>query len=331
MLCRKEHRRGVRRMGRDAVKWDDLRVFLEVARQGTVSAAAKKLKLDHSTVCRRIAKLEDLLATKLLDRSQRGIVVRGGAQQLLDHIESMEAHAISLEDVVAGNLNAATQTVRVATMEGIASQYLAWRVGLLERFAPNVRLELVSMPYPADLSRKEADIFLSFFNPRLPGLSSRKAGEVALFLHCSREYARTHGTPRNLTDLEDHVFVSYVDDLLAIDAVRWLDDLIKAPKISFSSNSILAQCNAAISGAGIVLLPTFVSAGARELVRLMPEQAVRREIWVSVRNETASLSRIRLVLKFLTHIFEMDRKFLLGHIDGAAWRKRTAETAATRS
>ena len=69
------------------VKWDDLRVFLEVARQGTVHAAAKKLKLDHSTVCRRIGKLEDMLSIKLLDRSQRGIVVRGGAQQLLDHIE----------------------------------------------------------------------------------------------------------------------------------------------------------------------------------------------------------------------------------------------------
>jgi len=317
-------------MGRDAVKWDDLRVFLEVARQGTVSAAAKKLKLDHSTVCRRIAKLEDLLDTKLLDRSQRGIVVRGGAQQLLDHIESMEAHAISLEDV-AGNLNAAAQTVRIATMEGIASQYLARRVGLLDRFAPNVRLELVSMPYPADLSRKEADIFLSFFNPRLPGLSSRKAGEVALFLHCSREYARIHGTPRNLTDLKDHVFVSYIEDLLAIDAVRWLDDLIKAPKIGFSSNSILAQCNAAISGLGIVLLPTFVSAGVRELIRLMPQQAVRREIWISVRNETASLSRIRLVLKFLAHIFETDRKFLLGQVDGAAWRKGIADTAPNRA
>jgi len=306
-------------MGRGAVKWDDLRVFLEVARQGTVSAAAKRLKLDHSTVCRRIAKLEDLLAIKLLDRSQRGIVVRGGVQQLLDHIESMETHASSIEDVLAGNLNVAAQTVRIASMEGIASQYLARRVGLLDRFAPNVRLELVSMPYPADLSRKEADIFLSFFNPRLPGLSSRKAGEVALFLHCSRDYARQHGMPRELNDLKDHVFVSYIEDLLAIDAVRWLDDLIKAPTIGFCSNSILAQCNAAIAGAGIVLLPTFVTAGVSGLMRVLPEKAVvRRDIWISVRKEQASLSRIRLVLKFLAHIFEADRQFLLGQADGGS-------------
>lgn len=309
-------------MSSGAVKWDDLRVFLEVARQGTVNAAARKLKLDHSTVCRRIGKLEDLLAIKLLDRSQRGIVVRGGVQQLLDHIESMETHAVAIEDALAGSLTVAAQTVRIATMEGIASQYLARRVGVLERFAPNVKIELVSMPQPADLSRKEADIFLSFFNPRLPGLSSRKAGEVALFLHCSEDYARQHGIPRDLDDLKDHAFVAYIEDLLAIDAVRWLDDLIKSPKVSFYSNSILAQCNAAVAGAGIALLPTFVAAGVPGLIRVMPDKAmVRREIWISVRKEQGSLSRIRSVLKFLAHIFEADRSFLLGDVDGAAWRR----------
>jgi DNA-binding transcriptional LysR family regulator len=304
-------------MSRGAVKWDDLRVFLEVARQGTVHAAAKKLKLDHSTVCRRIGKLEDLLAIKLLDRSQRGIVVRGGVQQLLDHIESMETHAISIEDALTGSLTIATQTVRVATMEGIASQYLARRVGLLDRFAPNVKVELVSMPQPADLSRKEADIFLSFFNPRLPGLSSRKVADVALFLYCSDSYARVHGLPRSLDDLRDHVFIAYIDDLLAIDAVRWLDDLIKSPKVSFYSNSILAQCNAATAGVGIAMLPTFVAADVPGLMRVTPEEAVvRREIWISVRKEQGALTRIRSVTKFLTHIFETDRQFLLGETEG---------------
>jgi DNA-binding transcriptional LysR family regulator len=304
-------------MSRGAVKWDDLRVFLEVARQGTVHAAAKKLKLDHSTVCRRIGKLEDLLAIKLLDRSQRGIVVRGGVQQLLDHIESMEAHASSIEDALAGSLIAATHTVRIATMEGIASQYLAGRIVQLERFAPNVKIELVSMPQPADLSRKEADIFLSFFNPRLPGLSSRKVAEFALFLHCSETYAHLHGIPRTLDELKGHQFVSYIDDLLAIDAVRWLDDLIKSPKVTFSSNSILAQCEAAVSGLGIVMLPTFVAAGVPELIRIVPAGTdVRRDIWVSVRKEQGALTRIRSVMKFLTHIFETDRAFLLGSRSG---------------
>jgi DNA-binding transcriptional LysR family regulator len=306
-------------MSRGVVKWDDLRVFLEVARQGSVHAAARKLKLDHSTVCRRIGKLEDLLSVKLLDRSQRGIVVRGGVQRLLDHIEGMETHAISIEDALADSLTVATQTVRIATMEGIASQYLARRIPLLEHFAPTVKIELVSMPQPADLSRKEADIFLSFFSPRLPGLSSRKVAEVALFLYCSEHYRRVHGFPRDLADLKDHLFITYIEDLLAIDAVRWLDDLIKSPNVSFYSNSIIAQCNAAVAGLGIALLPTFVAAGVHGLVRLIPEEAVvRRNIWVSVRKEQGALTRIKSVTRFLTHIFEADRAFLMGAEESAA-------------
>src|SRR5262249_5370547 len=155
-------------MNQGAFKWDDLRVFLEVARQGSVHAAAKRLKLDHSTVCRRIGKLETLLSMKLLDRTQRGIVVRDGVQEVLRHIERMESHANSLEDAIVGSRTTAAQLVRMATMEGIASCYFARRIPLLHDFAQNVQIELVSNPQPVDLSRKEADIFVSFFDPRLP-------------------------------------------------------------------------------------------------------------------------------------------------------------------
>lgn len=300
-------------MGHGALKWDDLRVFLEVARQGSIHAAAKRLKLDHSTVGRRIDKLESLLAVKLLDRTQHGIVVRADAEELLKHIEQMELHAGSLEDALARGATDTAQTVRIATMEGIASRYVARRLPLLERFAPDVKIELVSIPQMVDLSRKEADIFLSFFNPRLTGLTSKRIAEFRLFLYCSQSYARVHGLPRSRDDLVDHVFVGYIDDLLAIDAVRWLDEAITEPTISFHSNSIIAQCAAAAGGMGIVMLPTFVAAGVEGLIRVLPEKvSVQREVWVSVRMEQRDLMRFRAVMRFLTHIFRHDSDFLLG-------------------
>src|SRR6185503_15160918 len=85
-------------MNPSAAKWDDLKVFLEVARHGSVHAAAKRLKLDHSTVCRKIGRLEALLAVKLFDRSRKGISVRHEAQGLLKHVEQMDRHAGSLDD-----------------------------------------------------------------------------------------------------------------------------------------------------------------------------------------------------------------------------------------
>lgn len=300
------------KVGRTSVKWDDLRVFLEVARHGSVHAAAKKLRLDHSTVCRRVGKLESVLSVKLLNRTRKGVTVRTDAHELLKHIENMDVHASALEDAVVSGSVGAAQLVRVATMEGLASQYVAHRLPLLSQFDVGVMLELVSIPQTVDLSRKEADVFLSFFNPRTPGLTSKRVGSVAMHLYCSPAYVRRHGEPRTLAELAQHQFVGYIEELLTIDAVRWLDDVVENPRMVFYSNSILAQCNAAIGGLGVVMLPTFVASGVNGLQRLFPDIAVRRDVWLSVRAEQSHLSRIRAVTKFLSHIFEMDREYLLG-------------------
>ena len=299
-------------MSRASVKWDDLRVFLEVARQGSVHAAAKKLRLDHSTVCRRVGKLESVLSVKLLNRTRKGVTVRPDVCELLKHIENMDVHANALEDAIVSGSGGAGQLVRVATMEGLASQYVAHRLPLLAQFDASVCLELVSIPQTVDLSRKEADVFLSFFNPRAPGLTSKRVGSVAMHLYCSPSYTRRRGTPHTLAELAEHDFVGYIEELLTIDAVRWLDDLVENPNMVFHSNSILAQCNAAIGGLGIVMLPTFVASGAHGLQRLFQDVSVQRDVWLSVRTEQSHLRRIRAVTKFLSHIFEIDRDYLLG-------------------
>jgi DNA-binding transcriptional LysR family regulator len=299
-------------VSRAPVKWDDLRVFLEVARQGSVHAAAKRLHLDHSTVCRRVGKLESILSVKLLNRTRKGVTVRTDANDLLKHIENMDVHANALEDAVVRGSVGASQLVRVATMEGLASQYVARRMSVLAQFDASLKLELVSIPQSVDLSRKEADVFLSFFNPRAAGLTSKRIASVALHLYCSPLYLRRRGTPATLAELADHDFLGYIEELLAIDAVRWLDELVPHPRYVFHSNSILAQCNAAIGGLGIVMLPTFVAAGVAGLQRLFPDASVQRDVWLSVRTEQGHLPRIKAVTKFFTHVFEHDRAFLLG-------------------
>jgi DNA-binding transcriptional LysR family regulator len=298
------------RASRAGAKWDDLRVFLEVARHGSVHAAARHLRLDHSTVCRRIGRLEALLAVKLLDRNRKGVFVRPEAQGLLQHIEQMDQHASSLDEMM---VEGPSKVVRIATMEGLASGYIARRISALARFDPGIRIELVSNPQVVDLNRKEADVFLSFFNPVTRGLRSTLVGSFSLFLYCSKDYLKQHGRPRRRADLTRHVFVGYVGDLLAIDAVRWLDEVIMTPRFSFQSNSVFAQRNAALQGMGIVLLPTFVASGVDGLERILDgEVSIRRDVWVSARTEHGHLTRIKAVMAFLKHIFAQDVDFLTG-------------------
>jgi len=191
-----------------AAKWDDLRIFLEVARQGSVHAAARQLRLDHSTVCRRIGRLEALLAIKLLDRNSKGVFVRPEAQGLLQHIEQMDQHASSLDEMIVGG---GSKVVRIATMEGIASGYIARCLPTLARIEPDMKVELVSNPQVVDLNRKQADVFLSFFNPATRGLRSIMVGSFSLFLYCSKDYLRRNGRPRNRSDLVKHTFVGYIE------------------------------------------------------------------------------------------------------------------------
>jgi DNA-binding transcriptional LysR family regulator len=253
---------------------------------------------------------------KLFDRSRKGIAVRHEAQGLLKHIEQMDRHAGSLEDAITRGRNGAAQVVRIATMEGIASGYLARCLPALRQFGENLKIELVSIPQAVDLNRKEADIFLSFFNPDARGLKSSLFGKFSLFLYCSKDYLRQHGIPRSREDLDHHVFVGYIDDLLAINAVRWLDEVVAAPVMSFHSNSVFAQCNAAVSGLGIALLPTFVGEGVPGLQRILSDKvSVQRDVWGSVRTEQSHLSRIKGATQFLKHIFARDGAFLTGKTD----------------
>src|SRR4051812_33617415 len=124
----------VKKPVRSAAKWDDLRIFLEVARQGSVHAAARQLRLDHSTVCRRVGRLEAVLAVKLLDRGPKGVFVRPEAQGLLQHLEGMDQHASSLTEMIDGG---ASNVIRIATMEGIASGYIARCIPTVAQFDPD--------------------------------------------------------------------------------------------------------------------------------------------------------------------------------------------------
>lgn len=300
-------------MARNALDWDDLRVFFEVVRQGSVHGAAKRLNLDHSTVGRRIDRLEAQFGAKLFDRTRGGVVLREEAGHLIEHIRSMEFHASALMEAVTKGGDDPVEVVRIATMEGLASRFVARRIPALARFGETLRIELVSVPQMVDLLRKEADIVLSFFDPRQPGLTSKQVGEVSLFVHSSPRYREAYGVPASKEDLRNHRFVSYIDELLVIDAVRWLDDVIKDANVVFWSNSVIAQCNAAMAGVGLALLPTFVTAEIDGFDRVLEDEVtVRRPIWLSVRKEQMYTNRIKQTIRFLETIFVEDADFLSG-------------------
>ena len=291
----------------DQLDWDDLKVFVQAARGGSLAGAAKTLRIDQSTVSRRLAHLEAALGTSLFERVPSGLRLSEAGQRLLGHAERVESAVIAMKEEVTPGSGQAGGRVRLATMEGIASLYLAERFGRLHETHPHLTVELLTSPQTVSVNRREADLFLSFFQPSGQGLVSERVGRFRLGLYASPGYLDRAGTPRSIEDLEGHSFVTYVEDLVQVDCVRWLDEIIANRRTVFHSTSMIAQKQAAAGGLGIVLLPSFAVAGRDLLVPVLHDEvSTTRGLWLNVHTDLQFSPRIRAVSVFLKTLFRSD-------------------------
>ncbi|MDD9978621.1 MAG: LysR family transcriptional regulator, partial [Boseongicola sp.] len=250
--------------------WDDLALFLMLVRHKSLSETARVLSITHSTVGRRIKNLEVALGTKLFERTASGFLLTDSGEVLLREAEGVEAHVAEITAAFSGEAAEVGGTIRVATMEALGSLYLAPRFARLYEQHSSVRVELVTASDWINLSKREADVLISFPRPRGHRIASEKIGEFALFLYASPEYLAAHGKPRSISDLKQHQYVDYIDELVVISAVRWLSDVLRDQETVFRSTSLVAQYHAAVAGMGIVMLPTFVAAADPRLVPVLP-------------------------------------------------------------
>lgn len=292
--------------------WNDLRYFLELTRRGRLGPTAKRLQVDHSTVARRIAELEKALNAKLFERTLTGFVPTEIGRRLLAYTETIEQNALAICDN-AGPQAGLDGTVRLATMEGLASFYLASRLVEFQVQYPRITVELITSAQLLSLTRREAEVSLSFVRPTGPRLVIQKAGEFDLRLYGAESYLRRHGEPRSADDLRHHLFVDYVEDQVQIQEVRWLLDAIERPHVVFRSTSMVSQQNAAAAGMGLVVLPSFLGIHDMRLKPLLVDQlSIRRDIWLATHEDLRFLERVKALVTFIKKALAKDRDFLEG-------------------
>jgi DNA-binding transcriptional LysR family regulator len=278
--------------------WADVRFFLELARQQHLSAAASRLRVDVSTVSRRVAELERVLKCKLFERRVDGFFLSDEGQRLLPYAEKMEASATDIAVNLSGETRTEMSVVRVATMEALAALVIAPQFALLQPIRPDIALEILVVSQPTNLGKREADISFSMMKLDAPRLLSEKIGQFEIGLYGSAEYLAETGVPKTSADLAHHRFVDYLEAFIAIAEVRWLRELAPAAKVVLQSTSLLAQQQAAIGGVGLAALPRYAALNTG-LQRVLPDKAIIRELWMTVHVDTEYLSRIRAVSNFL--------------------------------
>lgn len=285
-----------------SLQWDDIRIFFALARAGSLSAAARALEIEHSTVARRVDALERSLALRLFDRLPRGWQLTPEGEELAALAARMadEADAFGRLAQGAGSLRG---SVRISAPPVFASHFLASRLGLLRRRWPGIHLELVGEAREANLARREADLALRLSRPSSPGLVARVVGELGYALYATPEWLQR--AP------EAWEFVGYDDSLRRVPQEQWVEAYAGARPFVLRANDLASLHQWARTGLGLALLPHFLGAADAALVRVPgAECPTRRKLWLVLHPDLKRSPRVRCVADGLVEILATEAALL---------------------
>lgn len=287
-------------MARPPFEWSDLRYFLAVARGGKLTAAARRLKVEHSTVSRRLAALEHALGARLFDKEPGGYKLTPDGEKLLPAAESMEAIALASQSHLADSDLSVSGTVRIGAPDGFGSHFLGPRIGRLAQAHPDLEVQLIALPRIFSLTKREADIAISLSRPKEKRLHGYKLTDYLLKMYAAPSYLARHQPIRSPAALTDHRFIGYVDDLIYAPELDYLRLAGKDIHATLKSSTLVAQLEMTLAGAGICILPNFLARQHPELECVLPEAIeLTRSFWLVVHADTRNLVRVRIASEFI--------------------------------
>lgn len=282
--------------------WDDLRVFLELARAGSLSAAARSLRLSHATVGRRLATLEATLGRSLMERRPDGYVLTEDGEGVRALAEAMDerAQAIRRREGDAAGL---TGTVRLTMTQALADIFLIPRLGPLRAANPALDLEIIVDNRTLSLARREADLAVRLARPQRGDLVGRRLATLGYGLYAAPDAPDT--------------LIAYDESMAELPEALWLDRHGGGRRVAFRSNSVQGQLAAAVAGFGTAFLPCMLADGVAGLVRHPlpgppPCSPLTREVWLLVHRDRRDVPRVRTVIEHLVAVFTAERERLEG-------------------
>lgn len=281
--------------------WDDLRVFIAVARAKNAYAAAQLLAIDHTTVRRRIRTLEEVLSTKLIDSRGQGLVLTEGGVELYESLESIEANIADASNRVSGADTSAKGRVRVGAPDGFGSIFLAREFAELRRRHPQLAIEMLSISRQFNVASREADVAVIISFPPPSRHIIRKLGTVKLRLYASEGYLERTGPINSVDDLNSRDFVGYLEDHPFLPSETLSDPVFAQTRnANFVSNSIIAQLNAVLGGAGIGLFPGYIVLGQTSLKPILADEiTVPVDMHLLVHADLRNITRYRITADYI--------------------------------
>lgn len=303
--------------------WDDLRFFLAVAAAGSLSAAARELNVNTTTVLRRIGNLEEGLEARLFERLRSGYTLTQDGTRLLQSLAPVDSSLSSLQRDFQAASSAFRGQVRLSASEIIAGRLVTPALPPFFEAHPDIALDIIADPSLTSQSAtprllnvlRDIDIALRLERPTQGDMLVRKLCDVAYGLYGTPDYVAAHGPVPDNGDLSGHKIIGFSEEDRPVGPVWWLSRAEKAANVVMRSSSVATRLSAVETGAAIAALPCFIAAQRADLQPLLgPDMVGTLELWLLTRGDLASLSHVRAVMDFLVETVAAATPRLAGHM-----------------
>jgi len=297
------------------MNWDDLRLVLAVAQEGTLSGAARHLRVTHSTVFRRLGAIEEGLGVRLFERFRDGYSPTPAGETVAAQAARFADDFVALERRLSGQDLRPSGTVRITTTDTISAMLMR-HVPALRAAHPEILLEITVSNAMANLTRREADVALRPTPEPPEALVGRRIANIAHAVYGSPTYLSRHGggDPSNFEWIG-------LDDTLATTVIgRWMRENIRDAQIGLRVDSLPALKDAVCAGIGVALLPCYLGDEEVQLHRAAAAAGVdvRSALWLLTHSDLKRTARIRAVMDFLGSALGSERTLLEGRRYGKA-------------
>ena len=290
-----------------AFQWTDLQFFLAVAGRGSIGAAAKSLGVNHSTVLRRIASLEQSLGLRLFDRLPGGYALTAEGHELAASVAGVSETLEAAQRRLSGGDLQLSGAIRLTAPDTLVQGLLLPHLAEFRALHPQVRLELVVNNSFLNLTQREADVAVRGSNRPPENLVGRRAGDIQTALYAAKPYLDSIGPGHAESDYD---WVGYDASLAHLSAARWMQEHVAPERVAIRLDSLVAMTEAVASGIGVAWLLCPLG-DSRALQRLRPPPPeFDTQIWVLTHPDLKRVARIKALTDFLHQRLSADPRLL---------------------